>query len=184
MPYTSAGVYYPDATTDMSISGITQNVANSINDKLGVTQVKYSSTNTVVTNSSSLAYGNSGLSATITPKSATNKIIVLVHLPFMTATKQAYWSGADFIVKRGTTQIITASPGFHNVNDQPNDSDVSFSSSLSLSYVDTPGVVTPITYIVQGKMWYASPSATTQTLSMNYSDGASQSTLMLLEVAS
>lgn len=183
MPYTTAGVYYPDGATAMSLVDMTQKVAESIDNKLGVTQVVYSSTSAVITNTSSVSYGNSGLSATITPKSASNKIIVLVHLPFQTKTTLAYWSGADFIVKRGSTQIITSSPGMYNVNDDPNGGDVLFSSALSLSYVDAPAVTTALTYTVQGKMWNTTSSAT-QTLSMNYSDGPAQSTLMLLEVAS
>lgn len=184
MPYTTAGVYYPDGNTTMSIEDITQNIAESIDDKLGVTQTKYSFTSTVITNTSGTAYGNSGLIAKITPKSTTNKIAVLVHLPFQTSTTVGYWSGADFIVKRNNTQIITSSPGIYNVNDGVNGSPILFSSALSLSYLDSPASTAEQTYIVQGKMWNTTPTPSAQTLSMNYSDGAAQSTLILLEVAS
>jgi hypothetical protein len=183
MPYTAAGIYYPDSNTAMSVAAITQNIAESINGKLGIAQVSYSSTSVVISNSSSTAYGNSGLSATIKPKSVSNKIVVLVHLPFQSSAVSGLWSGADFRVNRGTSVIAISSPGVYNVNDSTNGGAILFSSALSMSYLDAPASTTELTYTVQGKMWQVSPTASAQTLSMNYSDAAEQSTLILMEVA-
>lgn len=183
MPLTSAGIYYPDTNTNVNLSQITQDVANTIDDNLGIVKATYGFTNVLVTNTSSSVLGNSGLKASITPNSTANGVLVIVRMPFEASATLGYASGAFFELRRNTTPIATSAPGLVNVNDQPNGSATLFASTLALTYIDFPATMNTIDYTVWGRMQVNTPTPSAQQLSMNYADGAALSTITLLEVA-
>lgn len=183
MPLTPAGIYYPNADTNVNLSQITQTVAESIDDNLGIVKATYGFTNVLVTNSSSSVFGNSGLKASITPNSTTNGVLIIVRMPFESSATLGYASGAVFELRRGNTTIATSAPGLVNVNDQPNGSATLFASTLALTYIDFPATTNTIEYSIWGRMQVNTPTPSAQQLSMNYADGAALSTITLFEVA-
>lgn len=186
MPLTTNGVYYPDGDTSLSLATITENVANSIDDKLGVIQIAYSSTKTVVTNSSNTVYGNTGLSVSIRPRSISNKLIVLAHVPFLAVANMSAPGhvGGDFLLRKTGLLNEVSYSSYGLVDFQTSSAgNVEFSGEYNIIHNDTITSTDEVTYSVQGKFAYTTYAQSSKTLSMNYSGGATTSTLIVMEVA-
>lgn len=187
MPYTSKGIYYPDTSTAMSIADITQDMAESIDDKLGILQIVSATYSSTTTNTSSSSYVQSGLTATITPSSASSKIIVLVNLPFRSAVTNPTtdgWSGADFKLMRGSTSISTTTPYISGIRPASTSTPIYYSHALTMNYTDEPASTSAVTYRIDGKVYAGSPSPSSRSLDMNYSGGgAAKSSIILMELA-
>jgi hypothetical protein len=129
------------------------------------------STNVTVTGTT---FADSGLSATITPSSATSKIMVLV-------TQRAYWyspSGqtnnyCGMRLLRGATAIVTNATDSFGWYASSISAYIEQSDYLTLSYLDSPATTSATTYKTQ--VAYNSPSGSVRT-----NDGLS--IMILLEV--
>jgi hypothetical protein len=94
------------------------------------------STNTTTTNTS---YTTSGLEATITPSSATSKVLVLTYTTgFVSRTSGA--ESASYTLLRGVTEIAGAPSGMIRFDTMPQ------SSSIAIHYLDSPATTSATTY--------------------------------------
>lgn len=177
MPYTSAGIYYPSTSDEMSVAEITQAMAESIGPQLGILQVVSASYDTSV-NTTSTTYVDSMLTATITPKSETSKVIVFANMPFYATAPAGSQIGGWFrLIKEvgdGTTQLVQAADyidGFYSATPK-------FSSVSNMLFSGTPTYGAANVYKVQGKVFGSS------TLKMNNAgDSNAMSRITLMEVS-
>ena len=138
-----------------------------------VIQVVQGSTATEVSTNTRNVYIDTGLSATITPTSASNRILVLVN--------QVYWqsnpSGATIYghirLLRNNTQIMSPSASENVVGGSINE----FGFRQSWSVVDSPNTTSALTYKTQG--WIQEPSGSLLIINRN----SSTATIILMEIA-
>lgn len=173
MPYTSAGIYYPDTSTEMSVADITRTMAESIGPQLGILQVVSQSYNVSVPTTSS-SYVDSMLTASITPKSQTSRVIAFANLPFYTTAPAGSQIGAWFRLVKDGTQMVEAAEyidGFYSATPK-------FSSVYNVSHSSQPTYGQANVYKIQGKVFASS------SLNMNNSNNAAAtSRITLMEVS-
>ena len=107
----------------------------------GVVQTVYGSTNSEVTSSSG-TYSDTGLTATITPTSSSNKVLIMANIA--TALKQ---NATYFKVRvmRGSTEIAKIDDG----TGYTNNSNFSTGGSISCHILDNPATNSATTYKLQ-----------------------------------
>ena len=107
----------------------------------GVVQTVYGSTNSQVTSSSS-TYSDTGLTATITPTSSSNKVLIMANIA--TALKQ---NATYFRVRvmRGSTEIAKIDDG----TGYTDNSNFSTGGSISCHILDSPATNSATTYKLQ-----------------------------------
>ena len=103
-----------------------------------ILQVVMGSTSTVVVSSSS-TYADTGLEATITPTSATSKILVLVSQNGIEKRTNNTYLGIRLL--RGETGILSLGNVAYNVGTTPNNI-----GGLPISYLDSPATTSAVTY--------------------------------------
>lgn len=114
-------------------------------DAIGATrQVRVGIATSSVTHGS--AYGSTGLSTTITLGSANNKVLVLVTQPIYVLESIAQIDLRRTIAGVGTT-VVTVNYGAWEVNA----TSIIHSATASISYLDIPNSVGPITYETFGE---------------------------------
>ena len=101
-----------------------------------VVQAQYSSS----VSSTTSTYADTGLSASITPTSSSNKILVIVYTGH--CSKTAADTQLDFKVFRNSTEIYY----FSSLN---TNSAVADSSNITIHYLDSPATTSSITYKTQ-----------------------------------
>ena len=174
----SGGITYPDSTiqasANISAANITSGTLAVGRLPVGsVLQVVNGSNSTQITSSSS-TLADTGLTATITPTSATSKILVLVNLNGCgkdtgnTWLRTALLRGASIIINLGVFEGYTAGSGS------------AFFGNISTNYLDSPANTSAITYKIQ----FASVS-NVATVYINTQQGGNNatSTMTLLEIA-
>jgi hypothetical protein len=154
-----------------------QDLAESVADSFVVKQVVFASTSTEVVNSTD-TYEDTTLTATITPTSASSRVLVLV-------SQQGEINGASagqvfFGIRllRGSTVVFTPVTDANGPYDYGVGAGSSLYTRLHLAYVDSPNAATATTYKTQGRR-YASGSTVFQ--AANPTNGTS--TITLIEVA-
>ena len=107
---------------------------------LQVVQASYSS----ASNSTS-TYADTGLTATITPSSASNKVLIIVSHNGVSKNISGTGSGVNIRLLNGASVISTFAKlvGFTNTNSY----NVGF--SVGVNYLDSPGVTSAVTYKTQ-----------------------------------
>jgi hypothetical protein len=110
----------------------------------GIVQVIQGSTNTAATNSTN-TYADTGLTATITPKSASNKIFVMVTQALGKAAGNAQ-SGCWAKLMRGATDIAEFSLFYGYTN-----TSLDLVGNASYNYLDSPATTSATTYKTQFK---------------------------------
>jgi len=133
-----------------------------------VLQVVQGSTTTSVANSTS-TYADTNLTATITPSSATSKILVLIAQNGSGKTSGTTTQSLDFQVLRGATQIGKSNSAYTNtsLNLTP--------STISFNILDEPATTSATTYKTQ----FRSASGTSEVRMQANSD---TSTIILMEI--
>jgi hypothetical protein len=141
-----------------------------------ILQVVQGTTNTF-TSISSTSYVDTTLSATITPKFATSKILAIV-------TQTAYTGVNANTMMIASVQLVRASTSVYNINyavggraGVSNDGYVLMGGITSFSYLDSPATTSATTYKVQGK------TSTTSNFATLYCQDGFNSTIQLLEIA-
>ena len=122
--------------------------------------------------SSSTTYADTGLTATITPSSATSKILVLVSQNGLQKTNAESTSRISIKLLRDSTTITTMTLKSLMTNTALE----LWGESVSTSWLDSPATTSAITYKTQ----FRSDSGTAYVLVQ--SDGTSASTITLLEI--
>jgi hypothetical protein len=121
--------------------------------------------------SSTTSYIDTGLTATITPSSATSKVLVLVAQNGCAKTATNAGSGILLNLYRGATDLgyIGAGSLFNNVAQRLD------SMNLSTNYLDTPATTSATTYKTQFRNRVAASQVGVQ-------DGGEVSTIILMEI--
>jgi hypothetical protein len=122
---------------------------------------------TLATNSTG-TYADTGLTATITPQSVNNKVLVIVDVPVGKDTNN---TACDLELFRGAVNIS----GLAQNTGSTGSAAVNFVGTHSLSILDSPASVSPQTYKVQFASHGSSPNAYAQA-------GGSWSSITLIEV--
>ena len=134
-----------------------------------------SATYGVITTISSGTYVDTGLSASITPSSASSKILVLVFQPARVYQNIGTAVGYANLV-RGSTQLTETSFGFRDVGD----GGVPVSGTqVSISWLDSPSTASSVTYKTQGKI----NSADAAQYNIDIYGNVVTSSIILMEIA-
>jgi hypothetical protein len=139
-----------------------------------VLQVVSATTSTLV-NVQATSYTDSGLTATITPTSATSKILVLVSQPVSLNRDATELPTAFLNLLRDATQILEY-PAFAFFRLGAT-SDTAIRVMNSMNYLDSPATTSATTYKVQGKM-----DTTANGSSLRFQLASNLSQIVLLEI--
>jgi hypothetical protein len=155
----SAGITFPNSTTQASSSKVLQ-----------VVNASYST----ITSSTTNAWANTGITASITPLFSTSKILVSAYV--QGCTKSATGTQVALRINRNSTTIITFS-----TNGGDNTSNIGMDiGTIATEYLDSPATTSSTTYTVQ----LANDNNTgTVYINNNYFLGAVTSTITLMEIA-
>ena len=126
------------------------------------------------TSSASGTYVDTGLSATITPSSASNKILVIVQQTG--CGKQT----SDITLQLQLVRAATALFEFESSGGYTGSGANNYIGTCGCSYLDSPATASPVTYKTQ--MSAFSPGSTVFT-QFNIGSGSPTSTITLLEIA-
>ena len=162
-----------------SIDGVTRNA---------VLQVVQGSTSTQVVVSNSTTPTETGLSATITPTSATSKILVMTNQAYYLIASAGGGFGAGIELYRDSTLILPARRNASGLSELSiNATGTSLLSWLDrhvITYLDSPATTSAITYSTKGSMNTASTNLTiTFQLAPAAGVAAPTSTITLMEIA-
>ncbi len=137
--------------------------------------------------STSTSYADTGLTATITPSSASNKIMVFVSQSFQAvggdAVGYGYQVNAGVQLLRQSTTLITSdndsggkySLGF-GTGVAPASGNIALFTVWNINYLDSPATTSPQTYKTQF-------AKGTSGMSTNYANSSVRSSITLMEIA-
>ena len=137
-----------------------------------VLQVVNAAITTYVSTTSS-TFTDTGVTATITPKFATSKILVLVD--HVGCSKETANGGIKIRLLRGATQILY----MENIGGYSGNTNTNFIGSISCNYLDSPATTSATTYKTQ----YGSNLNSANVSIGNYNDTAPTCTITLMEIA-
>jgi hypothetical protein len=140
-----------------------------------VLQVVYADT-TTATLITTATYTDSTLSASITPSSASSKVLVMVSQQAYQYTNgnEALKSGIKIV--RGATDIWTSTTDMIGSNDN-NDNDPELYGQWSLIYLDSPNTTSATTYKTQGR-----PATATNGNRIEFQKNSARSSIILMEI--
>jgi len=162
----TAGITFNNATTQAS-AGVVLQIVNQV-VTVGETSI------------ASTSYVDSGLSATITPKFATSKILVIVSQSMGSYRTTNQMISGDAQLVRGSTSIQTMVRASGIKAGTSADGDVLEYITLSLVYLDSPATTSATTYKTQGK---CNSTANSGVVVFQTGDVNSKSTMTLMEIA-
>ena len=138
-----------------------------------VVQIVEGSTTTSVT-STSASFVDTGLTVTITPTSASNKVLILISQDVDVYRAQSS-QGAFFKVLRGATALYTGTTNFFiSVG---NSTTTQLESTWDFHYLDSPATTSATTYKVQGQILYTADSG-----QIEFQSASSRSSILAIEV--
>lgn len=149
-----------------------------------ILQVVTASTSTEVA-ITALTYTDSGLSASITPSSATSKILVMVDQQFLISALAVSTFAGIKVLRDAVTlsEPITDSNGPFNVGTASAGSgatNASLYDNLGFTFLDSPNTTSSVTYKVQGRPY---SNATTLTFQRAAAITNGSSRIVLMEVS-
>lgn len=147
MPLTTAGIYYADTSTNMSIADITAAMATSMGNSIKVLQtIQVVKTDSYTTTSNTFV-DVTGLTATITPKFATSKILVSV------TGVAGNGSAAEIVklnlVRNGTNIAQSTGSGVANQTMAIWTNNTSANDGFNIEFLDSPATTAATTYKLQ-----------------------------------
>ena len=162
-------------------SGVPSSVARSALPTGSVLQVVQATTQSAVSNSTT-TYADSGLTASITPTSASSKVLVLVSQNFYISIASGSSQFGGFQIVRNSTAIYTPSQDGVSSFDYGLSNGNTTSSNLftrySACYLDSPATTSATTYKTQMRVYYTTSSGT---IFAQNSNGTSS--IILMEIA-
>jgi hypothetical protein len=126
----TAGITFPNSTIQASAGSVLQVVQGSLTGQVSTTSTSYVTT---------------GLSATITPKFSTSKVLIQVTLPtcyISTANVYGYYT-----IYRGGTNLASGSGATANLGGIRSDG-AALTTNVCFSFVDSPATTSATTYTV------------------------------------
>ena len=138
---------------------------------LQVVQATYSTQTAIA----STSYTATGLSLSITPSSATSKVLVMVSQQYL-LDRSSTIESASFQIMRGATSVFDT--GANTTGPYlavGGSSSISLGGYTTLTYLDSPATTSSTTYSTEGRVQYTANSGT---LFAQFSSGKSTITLM------
>lgn len=125
-----------------------------------IAQVLSATTSSATTLASSGWTNLTGFSVTITPTSATSKILVMTYAPFFFGNSGGtqYNSGMAGVARNGT--LLTYSILGQYYASSTTGTHIGVNSHYSVQYLDSPATTSPVTYTLQGNNVYPIPVMT------------------------
>jgi len=139
-----------------------------------VIQVVQASTTTTVTNNTT-TYTDSGISASITPTSSSNKILVITNQQYQWL-RDVVDNGIGIRLLRDSTTIWEPAPGagpYLNFTDNVQE----YNNYVNIVYLDSPATTSSVTYKTQGR-----PYSTANNGRISFQVSGAESTILLMEV--
>lgn len=168
-------IYYDDGTTAQWVSAVGEIALTSADLPVGtVLQVVQGKTSTVATTTSGTPV-DTNLTATITPSSTSNKILVTVHQNGV--GKQTTDTTLQLTLVRGSTTISR----FGSNVGYTGNSNTNAPGSSSTAFLDSPATTSSVTYKTQ--MAAFSANGGTVFAQGNIGAGSAESTITLMEIA-
>jgi hypothetical protein len=155
---------------------ITKLVTDSLGAGVGgkVLQVVQGST-TTSKNTTSLTYVDSNLSASITPSSSSNKILVVVN-QLIRITENSSNTGGGIQIVRDSTAIYGGEAAYRFFLLSTGSTAVELYQTVNLNYLDTPSTASAVTYKTQIRVYQSGDNVIAQ-------DSSLKSTITLMEIA-
>ena len=129
-------------------------------------------TNATGVNNATNTFADTNLTATITPASASNKVLVIVNQTGLRKVAGNAESAVIVRLLRDATEIISNFSGFAGYENSSKENRV---ASASVSYLDSPNTTSATTYKTQFKNFQNANGVSVQ-------DGNSESSITLLEI--
>ena len=149
---------------------LTAQYVNDLRGAFRVLQVVSATPFSTEVTSTSLTYVDTGISATITPQSATSKILVLTAVSGVAKNNN---TGVTLRLMRGATEVSV----FENQAANTNDNSFMLVGSCSTVFLDSPATTSATTYKVQFR------SASNISFVAVQKDSASSSSMVLVEIS-
>jgi len=163
-------------TLTLGASGDTINVAAGATAGFGkILQVVQGTHTTPVSNSTS-TYADTGLTASITPISTSNKILVLVNQSYLIQNTTASQAGGAIRLMRDTTVISGGVERFELYFRVVGDTNRSLYGRQTINFLDTPSSTSALTYTTQLARYVSGDSISTSPSNM-------EASIILMEVA-
>jgi hypothetical protein len=165
----TSGLTFPNSTVQASAGS--------------VLQVVQATTSTNVSTAAGVAYTDTGLTASITPKFSTSKVLVMVCQPFyVTQVSSSLFAYGGIQLLRNSTIVFQPSQdgsGPYTYGLTSNAATPNLYGTAMISYVDSPASISSVTYKTQQKSYIGTTMVTQP-------PGASinaTSTIILMEIA-
>jgi hypothetical protein len=137
-----------------------------------VLQVVYGSTSTPTSMTSTTAYADTGLSASITPSSTSSKVLILTSQTAIIYQQSLLYMGTRIL--RGSTSIYEPGDRGDIGFDVTGANTPYIGHRFSLMYLDSPSTTSSTTYKTQGKMAYGN--------TLTFQSSNNTSTIILMEI--
>ena len=123
-------------------------------------------------------YIDSGLTATITPKSTSSKILIQTIMQFRCGANAGHDAGIGWRIVRGSTNIWTSGTSYRVYTYESGSDAAQIRGSDKINYLDSPSSTSALIYKIQG-VAYNHGSNT----NIKMQDSTNQSSMTLMEIA-
>jgi len=168
----SPSVTFSDGTTQATSAVVSGKVPFSILPAGSVLQVVAGTTSTQVTNSTS-TYADVGLSASITPKFSTSKILVITSVQGIFKSEGNSANRVNMQLSRSGTTLDTSGANLFS-----NGTTFYFRSTFNHSYYDSPATTSSITY-----KWQFMNAENVASVAVQKDGNSGTSQIILMEIA-
>ena len=127
-------------------------------------------------NNTTISFTDTGLSASITPSSASNKIFIIVNQAHKTQDPSALSAGSAIKLLRDSTDIYADVRPYENFMQIGNSTSIQYYDRYNLNYLDSPSTTSATTYKTQGRAYQSGDELVVQPEGI-------ESTITLMEVA-
>ena len=123
-------------------------------------------------------YIDSGLTATITPKSTSSKILIKTSMHFRCASNAGHDAGIGWRIIRGSTNIWTSTTSYRIYSYESASDASQIRGSDKINYLDSPSSTSALVYKIQGVGYNAGGNT-----NIRIQDSGNQSSMLLMEIA-
>jgi len=129
-------------------------------------------------NLSAGGYIDSGLTATITPKSTSSKILIQTSMQFRCAGNAGHDAGIGWRIVRGSTNIWTSTTAYRTYTYESGSDAAQIRGSDKINYLDSPSSTSALIYKIQGVGYNTGSNS-----NIRLQDSNNQSSIVLMEIA-
>jgi hypothetical protein len=164
------------SASSLAAANLSGSVASSAMPAGSVLQVVNGSTSTAVTSTATALWVDTGITATISPTSATSKIMVIINICGMHRSSSSSWNRAGIRILRGATTL-----GIQALAQSWPNTALEFRSAGAMySQYDSPATTSATTYKVQ---FQAEALSGTTSISVQRDGNSGVSQIFLMEIA-